>query len=163
MEPDRSRPLAIVDIDGVVADVGHRLRHLEGRRKDWDAFFAAAVDDPVHEEGVAIVARLAEEHEVVFLTGRPAWCRADTEQWLEAHGMGGHRLVMRPEGTRRPAAEVKLELLDGLAQGREVAVVVDDDPLVIAAMERAGRTTFHATWGDRSVTLHRAQEVEGQT
>ena len=40
---DSERPLAIVDLDGVVADVRHRLHHLEGRRKDWGRFFAAAV------------------------------------------------------------------------------------------------------------------------
>ena len=157
------RPLAIVDIDGVVADVRHRLRHLEGRRKDWDAFFAAAVDDPPHEEGLAIVERLAADHEIVFLTGRPERCRADTERWLEAHGIGGHPLHMRPEGTRRPAAQVKREVLDRVAAGREVAVVVDDDPDVLAAMAAAGRPTFHAAWGDRSTTLHQAQEVEGRS
>ncbi len=160
---DDDRPLAIVDIDGVVADVRHRLRHLEGRRKDWDAFFSAAVDDPPHAEGIAIVGQLAADHEVVFLTGRPERCRADTERWLEEHGIGGHRLVMRPEGSRRPAADVKRDLLDQLAAGRDVAVVVDDDPLVIAAMTAAGRPTFHATWGERSTTLHRAQEVEGRS
>jgi hypothetical protein len=30
---DEARPLAVVDLDGVVADVRHRLRHLEGRRE----------------------------------------------------------------------------------------------------------------------------------
>ena len=157
------RPLAIVDIDGVVADVRHRLRHLEGRRKDWDAFFAAAVDDPPHEEGLAIVDRLAADHEIVYLTGRPERCRADTERWLDDHGIGGHRLFMRPEGSRRPAAQVKREVLDRLAAVREVAVVVDDDPDVLAAMTAAGRPTFHAAWGDRSATLHRAQEVDGRS
>ena len=49
------RPLAIIDLDGVVADARHRLHHLETRPKDWDAFFAAAVDDDAHPEGVAIV------------------------------------------------------------------------------------------------------------
>ena len=156
-------PLAIVDIDGVVADVRHRLHHIERRRKDWDGFFAAAVDDPPHEEGLAIVARLAADHEVVFLTGRPERCRADTERWLDDHGLGGHRLLMRPEGTRRPAAEVKREVLERLAAGREVAVVVDDDPDVLAAMAAAGHPTFHAGWGDRSPALHRAQEVEGRS
>ena len=36
------RPLAIVDIDGVVADVRHRLVHVQSRPKDWDAFFDAS-------------------------------------------------------------------------------------------------------------------------
>lgn len=160
---DDARPLAIVDLDGVVADVRHRLHHLEGGAKDWDAFFAAAVDDPPHAEGLAVVARLAEDHEVVYLTGRPEACRDDTERWLDEQGLGGHRLVMRPAGTRRPAAELKRDLLADLAAGRVVGVVVDDDDLVIAAMAGAGHPTFHATWGGRSTTLHVAQEVDGRS
>lgn len=33
------KPLAVFDIDGVLADVRHRLPHVQGRPKDWDAFF----------------------------------------------------------------------------------------------------------------------------
>ena len=73
------RPLAIVDLDGVVADVRHRLHHLTGRRKDWDAFFAAAPDDPPHPEGLAVVQRLEVDHDVIYLTGRPERCRRGLE------------------------------------------------------------------------------------
>lgn len=161
------RPLAVVDIDGVVADVSSRLHYVERRPKDWDSFFAAAVHDPPHDEGLAVVNHLAGEHEVVFLTGRPHWLRDDTQQWLERHGLGGHRLVMRPAGNRRPAAQVKVDLLRTLAAGRTVAVVVDDDPAVVAAMKAAGFPTLLATWEPRSDednrTLRTAQEAEGKT
>jgi hypothetical protein len=160
-------PLALIDLDGVVADVRHRLRHLQGRRKNWPAFFAAAKDDDVHPEGVAIVETLRRDHEVIYLTGRPEHLRADTEHWLAAHGLGGHRLVMRPERDRRPAAVVKVELLRQLAAGRVVGIVVDDDPVVLDAMQRAGVPTYAADWEDRPAdtdrTLRRAQEVEGRT
>jgi hypothetical protein len=36
------RPLAVFDLDGVLADVRHRLHFLDRRPKDWDGFFAAA-------------------------------------------------------------------------------------------------------------------------
>ena len=49
---ERSRPLAVVDIDGVLADVGHRLHFLDRRPKDWKGFFAAARTDPPHPEGI---------------------------------------------------------------------------------------------------------------
>jgi hypothetical protein len=162
-----TRPLAIVDIDGVIADVRHRLVHVERRPKDWDAFFAAAVDDPPHAEGLELVERLAHDHEVVFLTGRPVRCEADTVAWLARHGLDGHRLVMRPGGVRRPAAQVKVELLAQLAAGREVALVVDDDAAVVAAMEAAGYPTLHAGWERRDPadqqTLFEAQEVDGRS
>lgn len=161
------RPLAVVDIDGVVADVRHRLHHVERRPKDWEAFFAAAADDPPHDEGLAVVRRLARDHEVVFLTGRPDRLRGDTRRWLRRHGLDGHRLMMRPEGDRRPAAQLKVRRLRNLARDREIAVVIDDDPVVVAEVRDAGFPVLHATWEPRSPdsdrTLLTAQEVEGRT
>ena len=164
---DSDRPLAIVDIDGVVADVRHRLHHIEGRHKSWQRFFDAAGDDGLHEEGRAVVERLREDHEVVYLTGRPRWLEAVTQAWLEEHGLGGHRLVMRPDDDRRPAAQLKVEALHRLADGRVVGIVVDDDRRVVDAMAAAGFPTFHADWERRALdeqrALTRAQEDEGRT
>lgn len=164
---DADRPLAVVDIDGVLADVRHRLHHLRRRPKDWQAFFAAARHDEALPEGLAVVERLRDDHEVVLLTGRPRELEADTRVWLDEHGLGDLRLVMRPSGDRRPAAQVKVEQLRALASGRVVAMVVDDDPDVIAAMAAAGHPTFLAEWEPRGrtddATLHAAQEGEGRT
>lgn len=161
------RPLAIVDIDGVVADVRHRLHHLEGRRKRWQAFFDAAHLDGLHEEGKAIVERLRDDHEIVYLTGRPRWLERVTLDWLDEHGLGGHRLEMRPDTDNRPAAILKVEVLRKMARGRTVAVVVDDDDRVVAAMTKAGYPTFQATWEKRAIeeqlALEAAQEEEGRT
>ena len=46
------RPIAVIDIDGVLADVRHRLHLVHDRPKDWVAFFAAAPDDPPLETGL---------------------------------------------------------------------------------------------------------------
>lgn len=161
------RPLAVVDIDGVVANVRHRLHHLQHRPKRWGAFFAAAVhDEPLHE-GLALVEVLQRDHEIIFLTGRPEHLRDDTVEWLARHGLDGHRLEMRPEGERGPAAQLKVRILERLARGREVGLVVDDDPMVIDAMAAAGHPTLLADWEPRGAadeaTLRRAQEVEGRT
>jgi hypothetical protein len=162
-----ARPVAIVDIDGVVADVRHRLGHIKGPRKDWDTFFSAAIDDPVHPEGVAAVTTLAAEHEVVFVTGRPERLRSDTETWLVANGIDGHRLVMRANADRRPSALIKVEEITALATTRAVAIVVDDDPRVITAVRAAGYPTFTAKWERRSSAeddaLTAAQQCDGQT
>lgn len=117
------RPTAVIDIDGVVADVRHRLRFVESRPKDWEAFFAAATDDPALAEGVTRVIELAVEHDVVFVTGRPERCRRQTETWLTNAGIGGWPVIMRRDGDRRPAA------------------VVVDDPDVCAALAAAGRSS----------------------
>jgi hypothetical protein len=167
MSTEPERPLAIVDIDGVVADVRHRLHHLERRPKNWKGFFADAELDQPHLEGVELVRLLSTDHEVIFLTGRPSHLEPATRTWLTQQGIGDHRLVMRPGNDRRPAAVVKVELLAELGKGRTVELVVDDDAVVIEHMQRAGYPTLHATWERRALdeeqTLRTAQETEGRT
>jgi phosphoglycolate phosphatase-like HAD superfamily hydrolase len=157
------RPLAVFDVDGVLADVRHRLHHLEGRPKDWDAFFAAAVQDPPLAEGVALCLESAKECEVVYVTGRPEHCRRDTLAWFTRHGLPEGRLSMRSGGDRRPARLAKPQLLRRLARGRTVAVVVDDDEQVCDAYEQAGWPVMRARWMDTAPLLHEAQEDEGRT
>jgi hypothetical protein len=157
------RPLAVVDVDGVVADVRHRLHYVETRPKDWPAFFAAAAADPPLAEGVERVRALLADHDVVYLTGRPESLRRVTEQWLTAHGIGGTQLVMRRRGDFRPARVTKAEELRRLGRDREVAVVLDDDPEVCDALRAAGWPVEQAEWVPHSRTLRAAQEKDGRT
>lgn len=165
--PDHARPYAVLDIDGVLADVRHRLRHLESTPKDWTAFFAEAPDDPVLAEGHRLALELAGSHELLYLTGRPERCRDDTETWLARHGFPGGRLLMRSDTDRRPARFTKVERLRLLEAERGVAVLVDDDERVVAAALAAGFTVRHATWMTEPPALQQAlfdaQEVEGRT
>ena len=66
-----TKPFAVVDLDGVLADVTARLHHIEGERKNWTAFFAGIPDDPPYAEGLAAARQLATDHELVYLSGRP--------------------------------------------------------------------------------------------
>lgn len=157
------RPLAVFDIDGVLADVSHRVHFLEEGRSDWGGFFGSASRDGVHPEGLALVTEAAEDCEIAYLTGRPEWCRRDTTRWLSRHGLPDGTLVMRRNGDRRPARVLKPQLLRRLGRGRVVAVVVDDDLEVCDAYEAAGWTVLRALWASRSVALERAQEDEGRT
>jgi phosphoglycolate phosphatase-like HAD superfamily hydrolase len=155
---------AVIDIDGVVSDARHRLRFLDRRPKDWDAFFAAAPNDPVLPEGRAVVEELATRgHEIVWLTGRPERCRQDTLDWLDRSALPPGRLHMRRDGDRRPARQTKLEVLRRLELARPVTVMVDDDDLVVRTLRAAGFTVLHATWMTAQPTLFDAQENEGRT
>lgn len=163
MTDSSRRPLAVFDLDNTLADTGHRQRFLEIRPRDWDAFFAAAPQDPPIPDGVALAVASAEECEVVYLTGRPERCRADTSQWLAAHGLPEGRVYMRRDHDRRPARRTKLEVLRRLARDREVRVLVDDDELVCADAEQAGFTVVRARWSVPSAELRTAQERDGRT
>jgi len=76
-------PLVILDIDGVLADIRHRLHYLAARPKNWEGFFAAAKNDQVLEVGAEFAKRAAATHEIVYLTGRPERLRAATQAWLD--------------------------------------------------------------------------------
>ncbi|MFI7407562.1 hypothetical protein ACIBU0_02605 [Streptomyces sp. NPDC049627] len=161
---DSSRlPLAVFDLDNTLADTAHRQHFLERKPRDWDAFFAAAPQDPPIAEGVALVRESAEDCEIRYLTGRPERCRRDTLDWLAAHGLPEGRVYMRRNDDRRPARRTKLEILRRLAQSREIRVLVDDDELVCEDAERAGFTVVRARWTAPSAALKVAQEREGRT
>jgi beta-phosphoglucomutase-like phosphatase (HAD superfamily) len=157
------RPLAVFDLDNTLADTAHRQRFLERSPRDWDAFFAAAPQDPPIAEGIALVLESAKECEVVYLTGRPERCRRDTLAWLTAQGLPEGRVFMRRNDDRRPARRTKLEILRRLARTREIRVFVDDDELVCEDAERAGFRVVRARWTAPSAALKKAQEGEGRT
>lgn len=158
-----ARLVAVVDLDGVLADVRHRLHHVERRPKDWRSFFAAAPDDPVLDEGRHVVEALAEVHDVVYLSGRPEVCRTDTEAWLSRHALPAAPVLLRPRHDQRPSRLFKIEALDRLSQERVIAVLVDDDPLVLSAARAAGYDVLPATWMGDLPVLQEAQEVDGET
>jgi hypothetical protein len=168
-----------VDIDGVVADVRHRVSYLEEYPPDWMSFFAEAGLDAPLPVGVARVhALVAEGHEIVWLTGRPEWLRATTEAWLAEHGLPVGVLLMRPNGDRRPARRLKSAAVRALAEGRpvfqhvpagprEIVLVLDDDTSVVSTLRAEGWPVEQADWVGLSVEgfqrLYRAQEAEGRT
>lgn len=153
--------LAVFDIDGVVADVRHRLHHLEVH-KSWHAFFSAAADDGLLPEGAALVADLADKHEIVWLTGRPEWLRETTLDWLASHGLPGTELHLRPHRDYRPARLYKLDVLRDL-HDRGIAAFVDDDEEVIETALGAGFPAVRADWLPKNALLRDAQERLGRT
>jgi phosphoglycolate phosphatase-like HAD superfamily hydrolase len=153
--------IAVFDIDGVVADVRHRLHHLDPP-KSWHNFFAGAGADPLLAEGARLVADLAEQHEIVWLTGRPEWLRDVTADWLAENGLPGQELHLRPSRDYRPARVYKRDVLRVLAP-RGIAAFVDDDDEVIETARRAGFPAVLADWVPRNAALRNAQERLGRT
>jgi hypothetical protein len=157
--------LAVFDIDGVVADVRHRVHHLHrapGGHRSWQRFFAEADADPPLAEGLALVRDLAARHEVVWLTGRPEWLRSITADWLQRHELPGDELHMRRNGDFRPARDYKLTVLRALER-RRIAAFVDDDGEVIAAALASGYPAVLADWVPRDADLRDAQDRLGRT
>jgi phosphoglycolate phosphatase-like HAD superfamily hydrolase len=158
---------AVFDIDGVLADVRHRLHHVERSPKNWEGFFAGMGDDAPLEIGVAMVhEQVAAGYDIAYLTGRNESYREVTQTWLANQGLPAGRLIMRRDNDRRPAKLYKPEALSRLARHGAIEIVVDDDAAVIDALLANGWPVFHATWmlanKDEQQSLFDAQEVDGR-
>ena len=162
--PDEPTGVAVFDIDGVLADVRHRLHHVASRPKDWDAFFGAAPDDPPLADGLGAVATARRAgHVVVYLTGRPERCRAATLSWLADQGLPDGQLFMRADADRRPARITKVATLRRLSQRYRIEAFVDDDAAVVEAVRAAGFPVLHALWMEPSTSgADSAPDLPGQ-
>lgn len=145
--PVPGTPAAVlVDIDGTVADRfsadGAELRGpYDWSRVSLDRPRAAIVDH----------VRMAAEHmKVIFLSGRPETCRADTLAWLDEHvGVPIEGLYMRPaERPQDRDSVVKLALFDEHIRTRyTVHSVLDDRAHVVAMWRRLGLTVLQVAPG----------------
>ena len=157
------RPLAVFDIDGVLADARHRLHHLEARPQRWERFFQAAGRDPLLDEGAQRLRAALVDHDVLYLTGRPERTRRLTERWLARHDLPVGPLLMRADDDDRPARYLKRSVLRRLSRTRQVVSMLDDDPAVVAVLAADGWPVELATWLPHSSTLRAAQEKQGRT
>lgn len=142
--------IVIVDMDGTLSDVGHRLHHIKGPgRKNWNEFFERMDQDPPNDEVVNMVREYANEHEIVIITGRPETYRQNTIDWLERNGVPFSRLYMRPSRNRRPDYVVKKEILDSLGPEKDrVALVIDDRPSVCDMWRACGLKVHQVETGE---------------
>jgi uncharacterized HAD superfamily protein len=128
---------AIIDIDGTISDSRHRLHHINGKHRDYEAFHSQCSQDPVIEPVALLVNMIAQDGTVVLLTGRPNRFRENTQDWLDDNAICYDELIMKADGNTRPNVEYKLDVLQQLrARGHEVFLAIDDQD-GIAEMWRA--------------------------
>ncbi len=139
------RKLVLVDMDGTLADCRHREHHIQGKRKNWPAFFRGMSQDPANTSIVELTRRLAADLDIVIVTGRPQEYLDDTTEWLARNRIAYCELYMRRAGDRRPDYVAKREMLDALPRER-VAFVLDD------------RESVCQMWTDAGLTCHRVQQ-----
>lgn len=143
----------IFDIDGTLADITHRLHHIQGEKKDYDAFYAACVDDKPKQDIVSLLNKLTpfdDEHSLIFCSGRPDSVREETVAWIYKHtGCYPRNLYMRKTGDHRPDYAVKEEILKELqAKGYNILFTVDDRQQVVDMWRRNGITCLQCDQWD---------------
>lgn len=145
-----SKPIVIVDIDGTIADVRHRLHHIKvPRKKNWKAFFEAMDRDTPIRPIIDQVHELEREHDIIVVTGRPEQYRRRTEKWLKQNGVRYLRLYMRPEGDHRPDYTVKAEVLRQFRKG-QIVLAIDDRAPVCDMWEKNGIRCIRVDSGEEN-------------
>lgn len=143
--PDREKSDAIlVDIDGTIANIDHRLHYVQGEgKRNWQAFFANMNKDVMNDWCKDIVLSMKNTNQIVFCSGRPDNYREITEEWLKNNGIHGHDLFMRPRNDSRSDEIVKQVLLDFEILTRYTPkFVIDDRPSVCRMWRSRGLTVL---------------------
>lgn len=143
--------IIIVDIDGTVADITHRLSHIEKKPKDWNSFFDEVDGDKPIQEVIDAVKHLSEKYNVVFCTGRKDAVRSKTETWLKKYFGTGFKfqLLMRRNNDFRSDDIVKPELLSKAGiKPEDVAIAFDDRSSVVKKWRSLGIKTFQVDDGE---------------
>jgi hypothetical protein len=145
----------IVDIDGTIADISHRLHFLEkktDKHKDWDGFYRACVDDkPIYDIlDLVETVRLSGPYHVLFVTGRSDRVRTETERWLGHYFSLGTEcsLFMREDGDYRADYLVKKDIYCEFIRGKyDVEYVFEDRDQVVQMWRKLGLRTLQVANG----------------
>lgn len=124
----------LVDLDGTLAEISHRLHFVEQNPKDWKGFFGAISQDTVRRDVVDKVCQWSDTHNIVIISTRPETYLHETIRWLEANHLDLlpiDTIIMRRAGDSRENSEVKKEILEKYFDKSEIDMVFDDRPRVI--------------------------------
>jgi hypothetical protein len=146
----------LVDIDGTLADISHRLHFIQDTPADWNVFFMAAADDKPIFEVITVIRGLQHAgQKILMVTGRSEISRTLTIDWLHRFRVPFDALLMRKEGDHREDNIVKSELLDQILtqypQVKEqfkIAGVFEDRQQVVDMYRARGLRVFQVAKGD---------------
>lgn len=130
----------IVDIDGTLADVGHRLIHVQKPgKKNWKAFFQAMHLDALNVWcRELMVAMKAAGFRIALVSGRPDDYKQTIEQWLLQYDVPYDLLYLRKGGDYRQDTIIKREILRRYFEKKDILFVVDDRPSVVEMWRSEG-------------------------
>ena len=126
----------ICDIDGTVANMLDR---------DPFAWNKVGSDKPIHQVIDMLKSfQKAMGYKVIFVSGRDAICREETNLWLkEVAKVEFEDLFMRPEKDHRPDFEIKKEIYENHLKDKiNIAFVIDDRPQVVKVWRDLGLFVF---------------------
>lgn len=150
---DSPKPYVVFDIDGTLANIKHRLHHIKGEKKDWDAFNSMLSGDELNADVAEIYYRFCDLRAInpcpaIVVTGRFEKYRAETEVWLAKHGIKPQYLFMRQDGDYRSDDIVKEDIYNTRLKQANIVFVVDDRERVVKMWRKVGLRCLQVQDGD---------------
>jgi len=123
----------IVDLDGTLCDVEHRVHHVQGQYKNWEQFNKLLVHDRLNDWCFELIGAMsARQYKIIFVTGRGEENRTPTEDWLKKNNVTFEHLFMRALMDRRGDDDVKEDIYHQFIENiYQVLFVVDDRKSVV--------------------------------
>lgn len=163
--PEGSKPeVIIVDLDGTLCNIDHRLHFVRGDKKDWRGFLSNLDKDIPNEWCVHLLnaIKYGSTSHVIYMSGRGQEYKDKTVDWLRKHNLYGHcvkldnngipvltNLFMRCEKDSRPDTQIKEILLDFEVLTRYTPLFMIDDRPSVCRM-----------WRSRGYTVLQCNDVE---
>jgi FMN phosphatase YigB (HAD superfamily) len=123
----------IVDLDGTLCDVEHRVHHVSGVNKNWVEFHESLIHDDLNHWCFELIAAMSSRgYKIIFVTGRGEAYRTQTAAWLLKHEVDYEHLYMRAVIDYREDSDVKEDIYINMIRDHyQVMFVVDDRKSVV--------------------------------
>lgn len=138
----------VIDLDGTLFQIKHRLHHVQRPDPDYPAFHAACINDTIEPGVGALIELLVNVPEqkrplIVLMTARPDTYAKATMVCLEKYGIPYDRLLMRGVDEHGKDADLKLQMLHLLRDNAiNVLFAVEDRPSVVRMWRTNGVPCF---------------------
>lgn len=153
----------IFDLDGTLCDISHRLHHVQGENKNWDAFYKDCVNDVPKDNVIEMLCCLEEYHDIIISSGRSEDVRKETEEWLDKNNVKYNQLLMRPTKCYTPDNALKKMWLDTgkLGPKEEILFVVEDRDRMVQMWRGAGLTCLQVDqWDEEGEVSHPINKIK---
>lgn len=149
-----------VDMDGTLADCGHRLHYINTKPRNFNAFESECHKDPVHTAVAMVVNAIScfgnfdaddeDAPHVLIVSARQGNREEATRNWLYENNIHFDRIYIRTQGDNRKDDIVKKELLDRIRNdGYNVIFAIDDRKRVKKMLVENGVFVFDVNQKDK--------------
>lgn len=136
------KDIIVVDLDGTLANIDHRLHFIKQEKPDWKGFYKACNKDSVNEWCFALIRALtALGKDVRIVTARSQEAYLLTSNWLQEHGVDDYIYkfhFVRGIGDYTSDDELKIKWLNESGLKDRILFVVDDRQRVVDMWRKEG-------------------------